>query len=247
MYVMEDYYEDMTIAELRELLKASKLHTSGKKDELVKRLRQNNWLTVFGYYETYESMTIAELKEILKHRGETTFGSKKDLLARLTGHTKKEIFQGLGKEAPDALPLSLLPSINYHLRDYGINANDPNQTLAGLGKLSNMELNKMFQQLVTSIHTPYIDAPASFWKYGGAIVAKYEGSSKQQAQRMMIMSLVYTGDWFAFKDLNDLNTFLLLESRPNFIMNWNTESFTQIIRQQGPTGPFPFTFFNNFE
>lgn len=240
MYVMEDYYEDMTIAELRELLKASKRHTSGKKDELVKRLRQNNWLFVLEQYETYESMTIAELKEILKHRSETTFGSKKDLIARLTGHTKKEIFQGMGKEAPDALPLSLLPSVNYHLRDYGINANDPNQTLAGLGKLPLFKLNKMFQQLVTSIHTPYIDAPVT-------LLTKYEDSSKQQAQRMMIMSVVYTGDWFAFKDLNDLNTFLLLESRPNFIMNWNTESFTQIIRQQGPTGPFPFTFFNNFE
>lgn len=241
MLVMEDYYEDMTIAELKELLKASKLNTSGNKvTTLVKRLREANWLTVLLAWNEYESMTIAELKEILKHRGETTFGSKKDLLARLTGHTKKEIFQGLGKEAPDALPLSLLPSINYHLRDYGINANDPNQTLAGLGKLTNKELNKMFQQLVTSIHTPYIDAPVT-------LLTNYEDKSKQQAQRMMIMSLVYTGDWFAFLTSSSMNDFLNIESRPNFIMNWNTESFIQIIRQQGPTGPFPFTFFNNFE
>ncbi len=240
MLVMEDYYEDMTIAELKELLKASKLNTSGNKVTIVKRLREANWLTVLLAWNEYESMTIAELKEILKHRGETTFGSKKDLLARLTGHTKKEIFQGLGKEAPDALPLSLLPSINYHLRDYGINANDPNQTLAGLGKLTNKELNKMFQQLVTSIHTPYIDAPVT-------LLTNYEDKSKQQAQRMMIMSLVYTGDWFAFLTSSSMNDFLNIESRPNFIMNWNTESFIQIIRQQGPTGPFPFTFFNNFE
>ena len=182
MLVMEDYYEDMTLPELKELLKASNLHTSGNKATSVKRLREANWLKVLLAWNEYESMTIAELKEILKYRGETTFGSKKDLIARLTGHTKKEIFQGVGKEAPDALPMSLLPSINYHLRDYGINANDPNQTLAGLGKLTNTELNKMFQQLVTSIHTPYIDAPVT-------LLTKYEDSSKQQAQRMMIMSL----------------------------------------------------------
>ncbi|MDA8718664.1 SAP domain-containing protein [bacterium] len=240
MLVMEDYYEDMTLPELKELLKASNLHTSGNKTTAIKRLREANWLKVLLAWNEYESMTIAELKEILKYRGETTFGSKKDLIARLTGHTKKEIFQGVGKEAPDALPMSLLPSINYHLRDYGINANDPNQTLAGLGKLTGMELNKMFQQLVTSIHTPYIDAPVT-------LLTKYEDLSKQQAQRMMIMSLVYTGDWFAFLTSSSMNDFLNIESRPNFIMNWNTESFTQIIRQQGPTGPFPFTFFNNFE
>ena len=240
MLVMEDYYEDMTLTELKELLKASNLHTSGNKATVVKRLREANWLTVLLAWNEYESMTIAELKEILKHRGETTFGSKKDLITRLTGHTKKEIFQGLGKEAPDALPMSLLPSVNYHLRDYGINANDPNQTLAGLSKLTNKELNKMFQQLVTSIHTPYIDAPVT-------LLTNYEDKSKQQAQRMMIMSLVYTGDWFAFLTSSSMNDFLNIDSRPNFIMNWNTESFTQIIRQQGPTGPFPFTFFNNFE
>lgn len=241
MSVIAHSYEDMTLPELKELLKASNLHTSGNKATSVKRLREANWLKVLLAWNEYESMTIAELKEILKYRGETTFGSKKDLIARLTGHTKKEIFQGVGKEAPDALPMSLLPSINYHLRDYGINANDPNQTLAGLGKLTGMELNKMFQQLVTSIHTPYIDAPVTFEK------GYYEDSSKQHAQRMMIMSLVYTGDWFAFLTSSSMNDFLNIESRPNFIMNWNTESFTQIIRQQGPTGPFPFTFFNNFE
>ena len=240
MSVMEDYYEDMTLPELKELLKASNLHTSGNKTTAVKRLREADWLKVLFQYETYESMTIAELKEILKHRGETTFGSKKDLIARLTGHTKKEIFQGLGKEAPDALPMSLLPSVNYHLRDYGINANDPNQTLAGLGKLTNTELNKMFQQLGTSIHTPYIDQSVTF-------LTKYEDTSKQLAQTMMIMSVVYTGDWFAFEDLDDLNTFLQLESRPCFIMNWVSKEFVELIRQQGLTGPFPFTLFNDFE
>ena len=240
MSLTEDYYEDMTLPELIELLKASNLHTSGNKTTAVKRLREANWLKVLLAWNEYESMTIAELKEILKYRGETTFGSKKDLIARLTGHTKKEIFQGVGKEAPDALPMSLLPSINYHLRDYGINANDPNQTLAGLGKLTGMELNKMFQQLVTSIHTPYIDAPVT-------LLTKYEDLSKQQAQRMMIMSVVYTGDWFAFKDLNDLNTFLQLENRPCFIMNWVSKEFVELIRQQGLTGPFPFTLFNDFE
>lgn len=240
MSVMEDYYEDMTLPELKELLKASNLHTSGNKTTAVKRLREADWLKVLFQYETYESMTIAELKEILKHRGETTFGSKKDLIARLTGHTKKEIFQGLGKEAPDALPMSLLPSVNYHLRDYGINANDPNQTLAGLGKLTNTELNKMFQQLGTSIHTPYIDQSVTF-------LTKYEDTSKQLAQTMMIMSVVYTGDWFAFEDLDDLNNFLQLESRPCFIMNWVSKEFVELIRQQGLTGPFPFTLFNDFE
>ena len=240
MSVMEDYYEDMTLPELKELLKASNLHTSGNKTTAVKRLREADWLKVLFQYETYESMTIAELKEILKHRGETTFGSKKDLIARLTGHTKKEIFQGLGKEAPDALPMSLLPSVNYHLRDYGINANDPNQTLAGLGKLTNTELNKMFQQLGTSIHTPYIDQSVTF-------LTKYEDTTKQLAQTMMIMSVVYTGDWFAFEDLDDLNNFLQLESRPCFIMNWVSKEFVELIRQQGLTGPFPFTLFNDFE
>ena len=240
MSVMEDYYEDMTLPELKELLKASNLHTSGNKTTAVKRLREADWLKVLFQYETYESMTLAELKEILKHRGETTFGSKKDLIARLTGHTKKEIFQGLGKEAPDALPMSLLPSVNYHLRDYGINANDPNQTLAGLGKLTNTELNKMFQQLGTSIHTPYIDQSVTF-------LTKYEDTSKQLAQTMMIMSVVYTGDWFAFEDLDDLNNFLQLESRPCFIMNWVSKEFVELIRQQGLTGPFPFTLFNDFE
>lgn len=241
---MEDYYEDMTHPELKELLKASKLHTLGNKQAAVKRLREANWLKVLRDWNEYESMTFAELKEILKHRGETTFGSKKDLITRLMGHTKKEIFQGLGKEAPDSLPLSLLPSVNYHLRDYGINANDPNQTLAGLGKLPRVKLNKMFQQLRASIHTPYIDASLPIDYINDF---SFMDERKQDAQIMMIMSLVYTGDWFAFLTLPSMIDFLYIESRPNFIMNWNTESFTQIIRQQGPTGPFPFTLFNDFQ
>jgi len=241
MSLTEDYYEDMTLPELIELLKASNLNTSViSQTSAINRLLRANWLKVLEKYETYENMTIAELKEILKHRGETTFGSKKDLIVRLTGHTKKEIFRGVGKKAPDSLPLSLLPSVNYHLRDYGINANDPNQTLAGLGKLNRVKLNKLTGQLVASIHTPYIDREV-------ALLTRYEDLSQQEAQRMMIMSVVYTGDWFAFKDLNDLNTFLQLENRPCFIMNWVSKEFVELIRQQGLTGPFPFTLFNDFE
>lgn len=229
-------YNNMTIAELKELLKAANLNTSGKKPTLIKRLSEANWLKILENYETYESMTIAELKEFLKHRGETTFGSKKDLITRLTGYTKKQIFQGLGKNAPSALPMSLLPSINYHLRDYGINANDPAQTLYGLRVLNHHSLQKMFQQLLESIHTPYIDVSVR-------LPSEYSGG----AMELMIMSVVYTGDWFAFRDLSELNTFLQLESRPCFIMNWVSKEFVELIRQQGPTGPFPFTLFNDFE
>ena len=46
MLVMEDYYEDMTLPELKELLKASNLYTSGNKATAVKRLREANWLKV---------------------------------------------------------------------------------------------------------------------------------------------------------------------------------------------------------
>jgi len=127
-------YEDMTIAELKELLKARGLPVNGKtRIQLIERLRQSNYVKTLKLYESYENMTIAELKELLKRKGETTFGSKQDLVVRLTdGLTKKKIYQGMGKIAPDALPLSLLPSVNYHLRDYGINANDPRDTLEGL-------------------------------------------------------------------------------------------------------------------
>jgi len=38
-----------------------------------------------------------------------------------------------------------------------------------------------------------------------------------------------------------------LETTPNFIMNWTTQEFTQIMRRQGPTGPGAFTMFNQFE
>jgi len=230
-------YEDMTIAELKELLKARGLPVNGKtRIQLIERLRQSNYLKTLKLYESYENMTIAELKELLKRKGETTFGSKQDLVVRLTdGLTKKKIYQGMGKIAPDALPLSLLPSVNYHLRDYGINANDPRDTLEGLRFLKDKKIKKLFEQLTASIHTPYFDITAG------------EFGRDHLEHSLLIMSIVYTGDWLGFANLYELDAFMELETTPNFIMNWTTQEFTQLMRRQGPTGPGVFTVFNQFE
>jgi len=61
------------------------------------------------------------------------------------------------------------------------------------------------------------------------------------------MSVVYFGDWMGLPSTSDLMTFLDLELRPNFIMNWVSEDFIQLMRRQGPTGPGVFTLFNQFE
>ena len=229
-------YDDMTIAEIAELLKARGLPLNGRKIILTERLRQFDYVKSLELYESYENMTIAELKELLKHQGQTTFGSKKDLVVRLNdGLTKKKIYQGMGKTAPDNLPLSLLPSVNFHLRDYGINANDPRDTYEGLRFLSDQKIKKLYEQLVASIHTPYLD------------ITDTELGQDTPERILLIMSVVYTGDWLGFVNFDELDVFMKLETTPNFIMNWITQDFTQIMRRQGPTGPGVFTMFNQFE
>ena len=236
MSVLPYDYESMTIAELKELLKVHGFETSGKKPTLVKRLNEADWLVELKRYEKYENMTISELKELLKYRRETTFGSKKDLIARLTGFSKKKIYQELGKDAPDTLPLAFMPTINFHLRDYGINPNDPTRTWKGLLALSDASRAKLFEQLVKSIHTPYLD-----------ITSDISLGPGPYRPAIRIMSIVYTGNWYGLSDDIDVSHLLNQEVRPNFVMNWISKDFTQLMRKDGPTGPYIFTLFNQFE
>jgi len=233
----------LSLGDLKDLLKARGMITSGKRKDMVSRLTTSLWRDELASYEEYENMTIGELKELLKHRSLTTFGKKKELIERLSGLSKKEILKGIGKEVSDSLPLALMPSVNFHLRDYGINANDPHKTLIGLTKLSKSSppnfhrIKKLFQQLVVSVNTPFMDQSTDM---------KY---IQQTPEKMIlrIMAVVYTGNWYGFPRSQDMMDFLNLEIRPNFIMNWVSEDFTELMRRQGPTGPGVFTLFNQFE
>ena len=233
----------LSLGELKELMKRRDLITSGTRANMVSRLTTSLWRDELVNYELYENMTIGELKELLKYRSLTTFGNKKELIERLLGSSKKEILKGIGKEVFDTLPLAFMPTINFHLRDYGINANDPHKTLAGLTKLSKSSppnfhrIKKLFKQLVVSVNTPFMDQTTDM---------KYILKTPQK-MILRIMAVVYTGDWYGFPSADDMMDFLNLELRPNFIMNWVSEDFTQLMRLQGPTGPGVFTLFNQFK
>ena len=232
----EENLAGMTISELKELLKRHDLVRSGTRQQMISRLSISLWRGELLKYESLEKMTVPELKELLKADGKSFAGKKKELIERVGGLTKKEILGGIGKYVYDAVPLALMPSINFHLRDYGINANDPNKTLIGLTKLDGKDLKRLFQQLVVSVHTRFIDEND----------AKYISSTPQKTI-LRIMSVVYFGDWMGFPSTSDMMAFLDLELRPNFIMNWVSEDFIQLMRRQGPTAPGVFTLFNQFE
>ena len=83
-------YESMTVPLLKEALKEQGLSTSGKKAELIERLKVEAEETSDEGAEEidYESMTVPLLKEALKEQGLPTSGKKAELIERLKGGGK---------------------------------------------------------------------------------------------------------------------------------------------------------------
>ena len=150
---------NLTVAEIKELLKASGLPTSGKKEQMVER--------IIDYHneeirDSYWNMTIAELKELLKATGLPTAGKKRDLVERLFEHNSERIIDDrpsvVGPVAPPmapatarvSLPLELLPDNEFIVKDWGINPYDPTASYQGFMNLSEKERKRLLKALADS-------------------------------------------------------------------------------------------------
>ena len=82
-------YASLKVAEIKELLKAAGKKTSGKKDELIARLKEEvveevqEDVVEASDAPDYTSMKVVDLKELLKAAGKKTSGKKDELIARL--------------------------------------------------------------------------------------------------------------------------------------------------------------------
>ena len=86
----ETNYDSMTVLQLKEVLREQGLSVSGKKAELIERLKGEAEETPDEESEEvdYESMTVPLLKEALKEQGLPVSGKKAELIERLKGGGK---------------------------------------------------------------------------------------------------------------------------------------------------------------
>ncbi len=255
---LDDYRKDlrsMTVAELKELIKVDVISGSafatyvGMKKDMVDTLVTLNYERLLKYYNEYNSMTVAEIKELLKSEGKSLSGKKSDLIERLMGDiTYFEILQGLGKnygvleDGIPPIPLSLYPTQNFIVRDFGINANDPNATYKGLMNLTSKKIKRMFMALVQSPRTPLFIVNGKGYK-GDKASSFVISQPIPNYFVLIIMSLIYTNSWDGLDD-TELKELLAQEKQPNLCLNWKTDNFVTLLRRR--TLPL-FTVWNDFE
>lgn len=229
----------LTVPELKELLTADGLPTSGKKEQMVDRLVDNYNEKVRNIYR---SMTVAELKELLKAAGHPTAGNKEDLVERLFEHDTDRIIDdrpsavakpvGPPMAPPTArvsLPLELLPDNEFIVKDWGINPYDPTASYQGFLNLSQKEQKRLLNALLESPRNSAINSePNEWWRTGGT-----------DEMVVAFMGCLYFNDWGHFSTptvysgLKKLESFLEAYSQPSTILNWNTEQFITLIRRTG--------------
>ena len=227
-------FANMTVAELKELLKADGLATSGKKEQMVDRFVDYHNEEI---RDLYRSMTIAELKELLKASGLPTAGKKEDLVERLFETSSDRIVDDrlrVVSVAPPmapptarvSLPLELLPDNEYIVKDWGINPYDPTASYQGFMNLSQKEQKRLLNALLESPRNP--SGPNGWWLGGppGVMVVAF-------------MGCLYFNDWEYFATptvstgFKKLEAFLEAYSQPSMILNWNTEQFITMVRRTG--------------
>jgi len=234
---------NLTVAEIKELLKASGLPTSGKKEQMVER--------IIDYHneeirDSYRSMTIAELRELLKASGLPTAGKKQDLVERLFATRPDSIIDDrpsvVGPVSPPmapatarvSLPLELLPDNEFIVKDWGINPYDPTASYQGFMNLSQKERKRLLKALA--------DSPRN----SAANADPYANFMSPNNNPYLFMGVLYFNDWAYFFPESDkkLEAFLAAYSQPSTILNWNTEQFVALVRRTGKgllyMGRFPF-------
>ena len=83
-------YEDMNVAQLKEILSERGLPVSGKKADLIERIKEVAPIEKETENDVnYEDMNVAQLKEILKEKGLPVSGKKADLIERIKGGSDK--------------------------------------------------------------------------------------------------------------------------------------------------------------
>lgn len=230
-------FSNLTVAELKELLKAQGLPISGKKEQMVDRLVDAHNEEI---RDSYRSMTIAELKELLKASGHPTAGKKEDLVERLFEHTSGRIVDDRPPAvaatsiapppmAPTAarvsLPLELLPDNEFIVKDWGINPYDPTASYQGFLNLSQKEQNRLLKALAESPRNSASNA--DLWNAGSYAMGATSNLN-------LFMGVLYFNDWsYFYGDLKKLEAFLAAYSQPSMILNWNTEQFITMVRRTG--------------
>lgn len=217
-------FANMTVAELKELLKADGLATSGKKEQMVDRLvdAHNEQIR-----DLYRSMTIAELKELLKASGHPTAGKKEDLVERLwETHSDRIVDDRRATSVAPArvsLPLELLPDNEFIVKDWGINPYDPTASYQGFLNLSPKERKRLLKALAESPRNSAANADP------------YADFMSPNNNPYLFMGVLYFNDWAYFFPETDekLEAFLAAYSQPSMILNWNTEHFITMIRRTG--------------
>ncbi len=223
---------NMTVGEIKELLKASGLATSGKKEEMVDRFVDSENERI---QDIYWSMTIGELKELLKASGLPVSGTKEDLVERLFENSSDRIIDDrrATSVAPPpmapttarvSLPLELLPDNEFIVKDWGINPYDPTASLEGFEALPEKEQERLLKALAESPRNSAANAePFARPEYLDRV-----------ANPLLFMGVLYFNDWsYFYGNWPKLAAFVEAYSQPSKIMNWNTEQFVTMVRRTG--------------
>lgn len=241
MSIMAEKFSEwmnLTVAEIKELLKSVDLPTSGKKEQMVER--------IIDYHneeirDSYRSMTIAELRELLKASGLPTAGKKQDLVERLFETSTDRIIDDRPSRvakptgppmapatARISLPLELLPDNEFIVKDWGINPYDPTASYQGFMNLSEKERKRLLKALADSPRNPA--GPSNSW---------IGGPHNPEIDAVAFMGCLYFNDWEHFATPTvatgfiKLQAFLAAYSQPSTILNWNTEQFITMVRRTG--------------
>ena len=223
---------NMTVGEIKELLKASGLATSGKKEEMVDRFVDSENERI---RDIYWSMTIGELKELLKASGLPVSGTKEDLVERLFENSSDRIIDDrpsvAGPVAPPmapttariSLPLELLPDNEFIVKDWGINPYDPTASFQGFEALSQKEKRRLLKALAESPRNSAANAdPYARPEY------------LHMSEHFLFMGVLYFNDWsYFYGNWPKLAAFVEAYNQPSKIMNWNTEQFVTMVRRTG--------------
>ena len=223
-------FANMTVGEIKELLRASGLKTAGKKEELVDRIVDYHNEKI---RDLYRSMTIAELKELLKASGLPLSGKKEDLVERLFETSSDRIIDDRATSvappmAPTtariSLPLELLPDNEFIVKEWGINPYDPTASFQGFEALSQKEQERLLKALAESPRNSAANAePFARPDYMGPI-----------ANLPLFMGVLYFNDWsYFYGNWLKLGAFVQAYGQPSKILNWNTEQFVAMVRRTG--------------
>ena len=109
------------------------------------------------------------------------------------------------------------PSINFIVKDWGINPYDPPQTYDGLRRLTRKELIRMLKAINKT------------FPLGWSVIP----NDGKHAMIHNIMGVVYFHDAQTFADSAAVQAFVETYTRPTRLLNWSDHQLVDMMRKQG--------------